>query len=84
MITIMSSIDDSSYCKTTVLQLGSGMESNTMVLVLSTLSTGCNVLYLVFKSNIRQTIMYLYLEIGHILTFVISCTLRKYNKKYYY
>ena len=30
-------------------------------LYLSSLSTGGNVLYLVFKSNIRQPIMYLYL-----------------------
>ena len=46
-------------------------------LYLYTLSTGCNVLYLVFKSNIRQTIKYLYLTPNKVLRSTI-----KYRKKH--
>ena len=45
--------------------IGQGWSQVLWYLYLSTLSTGCNVLDLVFKSNIRQTLMYLYLYLTH-------------------
>ena len=54
-------------CPCTLFVHFAGMESSTMVLVLILLSTGCNVLCLVFKSNTRQTIMYLYLTPNKVL-----------------